>query len=683
MSSHELAHLLRGPFNFLRQEPEEVRRLFPDGTRLLPLPQRIWLESETATPLLGFPMLVTQGLQNLVTALEEYIRCEEESQVAVVRRQSVDPRQLAARWERYRGLFGRALENATLSSYGRQFPGIFWLHHSRAVARLLRDTPKRVARLDSTVGREHGDQIKYKVFYRYLDRVVSLTYDLVNRLAGDTEEVEGELFPALLTRMRDNVLILTEDHISPDLAELASYFSGYLRIDGRELRARLEALAAWQSDELATDRALREAVAYANGEPASESGRELLHRPGWVSLLARRPSWDARRLLRPEQVQVWESLLLKLKEFELLHALRRTVVPLVRQEGALLCADPEVERAWGGKRLVASPTTRPLDFMAPWVVDPQVSRCGMIYDITDFTELISFHRRSTVEQQDQAFRMMFRFQRKINRLAGSHRLKLEKYLGDGAFFSSRDARRMLVVSLHVQRAYAEALREGFPFDRGMRIALNYGHYRLIPIQEGPTGQSDRFEFFGHGIIELTRLVTGKASREVEEIKNLLVAQGYPEPTVNRFFAPLTQQNLDLVDREAHRRQFYAYINSNGTLVNEGIVITRTFLERLQQEGRLELRRWRDGDTAWVVTTVDDGTSAVTVGLRKLGMASLKGLERVAVYEAIDAAAVGRELLDAVHGDDLVGELERGFVEVRSRQLDPQRRTPSPAPAESL
>ena len=31
--------------------------------------------------------------------------------------------------------------------------------------------------------------------------------------------------------MRDNVLIFTEDYVSPDLTELSSYFSGCLKID--------------------------------------------------------------------------------------------------------------------------------------------------------------------------------------------------------------------------------------------------------------------------------------------------------------------------------------------------------------------------------------------------------------------------------------------------------------------
>ena len=95
----------------------------------------------------------------------------------------------------------------------------------------------------------------------------------------------------------------------------------------------------------------------------------------------------------------------------------------------------------GGEWARLSPATRPLDFMAPWVVDPLVSRFGLIYDISDFTETVTMLRRSGALEQDRSFRMMFRFQRKVNRLASQQRAKLEKYLGDGAFYTTRRALR--------------------------------------------------------------------------------------------------------------------------------------------------------------------------------------------------------------------------------------------------
>ena len=82
-----LHHLLRGPLHFLRADGDEIRRLAGDP-RLLPMPQRIYLEDESATPLYGFPILVSDELRALSRALEEYVNAEEALQVAMLKRQT-------------------------------------------------------------------------------------------------------------------------------------------------------------------------------------------------------------------------------------------------------------------------------------------------------------------------------------------------------------------------------------------------------------------------------------------------------------------------------------------------------------------------------------------------------------------------------------------------------------------
>ncbi len=656
-----LIQLLTGPFNFLVKSPEELRRLIPDFERSVPNPQRIYLEDEASTPILGFPILATPELSSLEQALESYIIQEEEVELAVHQRASFDSSAFQGTWERYRQLLSRAAENVTTASYGRNFPTVFWLWHSWAMARVFKETSKRMLRRDLTYGRDHGDELKYRIYHKVMDRVLNLTYDLVNRLSRDTEEVEEQLFPSLVSRMRDNVLIFTEDHVSPNLAELGSYFSGCLHLDGRDFRTRLMRAVEWYGAEVRSDPKLA-AVATLLGFDKLEDPRLHLNRSGYLSFLARRPRYDPAQLLSLEQVQVWEHLLIKLKEFELMHSLRRSMLQVERRGETLVGRDRMGSRSPAANTVRAlSAATRPLDFMAPWVVDPLVSRFGLIYDISEFTETVMRLRRSGQLEQDRSFRMMFRFQRRVNRIASQNRANLEKYLGDGAFYSSREARHLLLLAILIQRAYREALERGFPFSKGLRIALNHGQYRLLPIQIGAQAESERYEFFGHGVVELSRLTTGKGTREIEEIKTLLITQGYPESTVNRFFAPMTQTNVDVIDKGEEARSFFAYINHNGSLVNEGIVATWDFVSRLALEKPFtRIFRLVDSHRTYVAVKIEGGSSSLLIGIRKLGVAQLKGLDRLPVYEIVDATVWGDNTLMELRSSDLTELIEREF-----------------------
>ncbi|MEM8962330.1 MAG: hypothetical protein AAGD38_12680, partial [Acidobacteriota bacterium] len=422
MASSLIVHLSRGLFTFLRPQPEEIRRALPNAEALLPEPQKIFLEDDDATPVIGFPLLRTRGLAALEEALAQYLESEEAAQLAYQNRDTFDSRLFASRWERYKGLLTQAIENTVVSNYGHNYPGIFWLQHSLVVAQILREVPRNMVRRDLTVGREHGDRLKYRVFLKYIDRVVTLTYDIIGRLASELDDVEESLFPRILDLMRDNVLIFTESHISRDLSELGSYFNGHLGIEGREFRHRLEELAKWQDAQLTRDRMLRAAATeLMGGNP--DDARTLLNQTGWSTVLASHPSYPSDRAFSGDQIQVWESLLVKLKEYEILHALRKMIVPLEWEnselggsdDGALISRDRSLNTTWvGGPQVLrVSSATRPIDFFAAWVVDPLVERFGLVYDITDFSATISMLGRSEAQALDQAFRMMFRFQRRV------------------------------------------------------------------------------------------------------------------------------------------------------------------------------------------------------------------------------------------------------------------------------
>lgn len=657
-----LYQLFQGPLHFLTRPGEELRRLFLDPDRSLPQPLTIFREDELATPWFGYPILWSPALESLEHALERYLLAEEEAQLAILQGAAFDAATYQSAWESYRLAFLRASENVITASFGRQYQNIFWLWHSLSLARILRDTPRRLLRRDLSFGRDSGDRLKYLVFEKVIDRIVRITYDLVHQLASETEEAEDQLFPSLLTRMQDNVLLFTEDHIGPDLGELGSYFSGCLKLDGRGFRQRFQAVIDWYEQMLVRDLELAQVPALL-GCDRLDHPRTHLNRPGYLAFLARRPDYPAESLLRPSEVQVWEQLLLKLKEFEVIHTLRRAIVRIERDGSCFIGRASQLASRtspWGPPVRLSS-ATRPLDFMAPWVVDPLVSRFGLVYDIAEFTETVALLRRSGNLEQDRSFRHLFRFQRRINRLAVQQRAKLEKYLGDGAFYSAREPELLLQLAIYIQRTYREALEKGFPFCKGLRIALNYGQYRLLPIRIGASSEAERYEFFGHGVVELTRLTSGKATREIEDIKTLLLTMGYPEATVNRFFAPLLRKNVDLLDRGEEERGFHAYINEVGTLINEGIVATVEFVRELAA-GPAFRRVFRlvDGPRSFIASKLSFATGTVLVGIRKLGVAHLKGLDRIPIYEIVDAANWADATLMELRSGDLIELLEREY-----------------------
>ena len=260
--------------------------------------------------------------------------------MAAARREPADLRTYQAAWQRYKALLERCTENTVRSSFGRRLPSIFWLYHSIAVSRLFKEMPQRIRRLDLSVGRELGDPIRFKVYDRFLDRVLSLTYDVVHRVAEEAEEKEQDLFPSLLARMRDNVLILTEDHVSLDPIELDGYFHGYLQMDGKDLRSRLSRLREWLDHQLQDDAQLRGTTRHLLNCSEDLSAADLLTRPGYLPMLAERQQYDPRDLLDEEQIKTWENLLVKLKEFEILLSLRRLVLPIRDRMGSLMCQAP-------------------------------------------------------------------------------------------------------------------------------------------------------------------------------------------------------------------------------------------------------------------------------------------------------------------------------------------------------
>ncbi|MFP5247774.1 MAG: hypothetical protein ACLGH0_13865, partial [Thermoanaerobaculia bacterium] len=128
---------------------------------------------------------------------------------------------------------------------------------------------------------------------------------------------------------------------------------------------------------------------------------------------------------------------------------------------------------------------------------------------------------------------------------------------------------------------------------------------------------------------------GKANKEIEEIAAFLIAHGYDQYKVQQFFAPLAR-GVDVIDQAQHSREFFAYLDANNHLVNEGIVASMALLQELSNELA------HDGAPMFRVRS-PFGTyvgfqpsipGVELVGTRLIGNVALKGLDNIDVAELV-------------------------------------------------
>jgi hypothetical protein len=325
---------------------------------------------------------------------------------------------------------------------------------------------------------------------------------------------------------------------------------------------------------------------------------------------------------------VAEALSRKLIEYFIVYHLRRAVTWMYTSpEGENLAEEH-------GKEVIYSRAIRPMDFGRRGVVEPIVYRFGLVYDITAFTQTLGEIARGGKQDEQNSYRQMLDFQRELAEITERHALQFEKFLGDGAFYTSRRATRTMHAAIEVQQFYSAMRTRGFAFNRGMRIALNYGYYRLLPMQVS-TGGAEIKEFYGPGIVELSRLTSGKATKEIADIQHLLLTHGYDQMEVLKFFAPLSRE-VDTNEETLQQREFFAYINASGHLVNEGIVVSIPFLKELSGElaedgHRLYRLRAKWGNYIGVASATEARTY---VGARVLGSVALKGIGSSEIAELV-------------------------------------------------
>jgi hypothetical protein len=309
-------------------------------------------------------------------------------------------------------------------------------------------------------------------------------------------------------------------------------------------------------------------------------------------------------------------------EFLIVHHLRKGIFWLNTTPGG--------EHVSEDGKTTYSRAMRPMNFGRRGVVEPIVYRFGLVYDITSFTQTLGEAARGGKEEENSSYRQMLEFQRELADITRRHGLQFEKFLGDGAFYTARQALRATHAAIDIQQFYARMRARGFTFNKGMRLALNFGYYRLLPMQISDDG-TEIMEFYGPGIVELSRLTTGKATKEIEDIQHLLLAHGYNQNDVLQFFAPLSR--LDRSDPSPQQREFYAYVNQSGHLVNEGIVVSIPFLKQLSEEladDRQKIYRLRASWGMYLGFPSDQTGSYI--GIRILGAVSLKGIGNVDVGE---------------------------------------------------
>ena len=333
--------------------------------------------------------------------------------------------------------------------------------------------------------------------------------------------------------LRDDLLPFAEIRFGAELKELGSFLQGHLHLDAARFhglfRTTTEQVQELRQLDPNFDRVLASMDAEAPGLPAER----LLFSRAVLDLLEIWPhpktpslSADMRRLLT--------DLARRCKRFEVISALRDRIFP-VSERGFRTVTQVQ------GQVVQLSNSTRPFDFTSPGVLPSVVRRYGLLYDLVEFTQLIEELRRRGRGTEEQAMRQMVRFLGRVDEIRERHRLRFEKFLGDGAFYSARSARGIFLAAAELRLLYERMRKQGFPFDRGLRLAMNVGTYHLLPMFSA-AGDRSHFEFFGHGLVELARLTTGKTTHEVEDITDFLIAAGYDLNRVLQFLEPVRHAN---------------------------------------------------------------------------------------------------------------------------------------------
>ncbi|HUK11816.1 MAG TPA: hypothetical protein VLW17_00825 [Thermoanaerobaculaceae bacterium] len=615
------------------------RRAFGDAANRVPTPYWLYSDDEKTPLLLGLALRVSAEWESFLRDLTRLVEAEATYRRSLALHEEINKATLIDLRRAMVGQIGKLFENALLYDYGQRLPEVLWLVLTREVAERIAAVTHAVAADTPQIAPRALDEIRYAIGQRVVDVATRGRTQAVDRVR-DTEALQPtSASRAFADQLRDDLLPFVERRLSRDLKELNAYLQGHLRVDASRFQSLFAATTGQLQQLRVADPAFDQVLATIEPEALTLPPERWLFSAAVLDLLQSWPyprtprlSADMRRLLSETAARC--------KRFEVLAAMREHVFP-VAERGARTVT--QIER-----RLVnLSSFTRPYDFTAVGVLPSVVRRYGLLYDLVEFTQLLEELRRHGRSTEDSALRTMVRFLAQVDDIRDRHRLKFEKFMGDGAFYSARSARSVLLAAAELRVLYEGLRRQGFAFDRGLRLAMNVGTYHLLPMM---TSSADRphFEFFGHGLVELARLTTGKTTHEVEDIADFLIAAGYDVHNVLQFLEPVRHANR--FTEFVKDRPYAAFIAENGELVNLGGVASESFLRDLELEwGDQPIGECEAGGQRWLVLPAGPaGNGGPWVGLRALGTARLKGLEPTPLAEVVvlDQLPAGHTMLPA-------------------------------------
>ncbi len=597
--------------------------LFPELAGRLPAPYPIFAPDEERIVERGYPVLHHGAMKAVAAGVQHLVAVEIPYRVALAEGAPSDKSEVTAAREEWRRRLVPLLENAVLSDSGRHLPELLALAIARTAAELLDQVPVLVARRRSEVARRHGETIRFQIARTLADQLHRASLEAGDRLRSLAPDSPTIGISPVVHALRTDLFPLARRVVESDPHQLEGWAALFLKLDPERFRQSWRAIQGRIESVLAEDLGLRAAVALLAGGASPGARPALVFEPRLWTLLE---TAGLKEQVAGSRVAAegFQRLGTALKRSEVLMALRDRVLP-VQASGPRL--------ALTGRSPVEeiSPSTRPYDFGRPGVVDTAVHRFGLTYDLVSFTAELEEIRKAGRAAEEKALRFMYLFQEELRTIADRHRLRFEKFLGDGAFYSARRAIRALAGACEIQRLYERLRVEGFPFTRGIRIALNFGTYHLFAM---PTASNEppRYEFFGHGIVELSRLTTGKSGREVEEIAEFLIHSGYSEASVEAFLRPLLEGHGD--GRRVRERRYAAWLDGTGGLVNNGIVLTAPFLEELEGELPGEPAEVEFDGLRWLAWRLETAGQPLSLGLRYLGVPHLKGLPPQELVEVV-------------------------------------------------